>query len=110
MEAPRWHDDPHNCQAPSLPSNQDTHPASSSAHLTNEDIIGGAGIDGWRLDEVMDARSGSSCSACISGAASKLLPGRAAAVDSAQQDTGFCDVCRQAVAAAAAAQQEKTDR
>ena len=42
-------------QAPSSHGTQDTQPGSSTANLTEEDLIG-VGSSGWKLDEVMDAR------------------------------------------------------
>lgn len=57
MEPPRWHDAGH--QAPrsaSFHGTLDSQHVSSSANLTEEDIIGGSTRQGWKLDEVMDAR------------------------------------------------------
>jgi len=54
MEPPRWRDTP--SQTPSFQSTQDTRPVSSSANLTEKDIIGRDSHQGWKLNEVMDAR------------------------------------------------------
>ena len=54
MDFPRSHEGP--TPAPSSHGTQDTHPGSSTADLTEDDLIGvGSGL-GWKLDEVMDAR------------------------------------------------------
>ena len=54
MDFPRSHEGP--TPAPSSHGTQDTQPGSSTADLTEDDLIGvGSGL-GWKLDEVMDAR------------------------------------------------------
>ncbi len=56
MDLPRRDEGPG--QAPSHHLTEDTQPGSSTANLTEEDIMGAGGGSGWRLDEVMDARYG----------------------------------------------------
>lgn len=43
-------------QAPPYHSTEGTQPGSSTASLTEDDIMGVSTCAGWNLDEVMDAR------------------------------------------------------
>ncbi|CAL5222719.1 g5122 [Coccomyxa viridis] len=58
MNSPRRDEGPG--RAPSYHSTEDTQPGSSTANLTEEDIMGAGSGSGWRLDEIMDARQGNS--------------------------------------------------